>query len=284
MAPHCEIMPGLPKVPRAARETASTAERARLERLEIDYWRTSSASSPDHNSVESLTNTLNKLGDAGIFLVSLLPFLDIFRRASSIVEIGAGQGWAGCIVKRLCPQATVAVSDISPWALAGLPTWEHIFNAKVDAVFCSRSYELPLKDGTVECVFCFASAHHFREHRRTLAEIQRILAPGGHCFYFYEPSCPGFWHPVAVWRVNQKRPEVREDVLVPNRMRAIAANSGLHCDVLYTPGLYKRAPLETLYYAVLNAVPLLQRVLPCTITYQFSKPTLARRPERTARV
>lgn len=187
------------------------------------------------------------------------------------------------MIKRLCPKATVAVSDISPWALAGLPIWEHTFNVKIDAVFCSRSYELPLKNESVDCVFCFASAHHFREHRGTLAEIQRILTPGGHCFYFYEPSCPSFWRPVAVWRVNRKRPEVREDVLVPSWIKEMATDSGLNCDVLYSPHLYKRAPLETLYYAVLNAVPVFQRILPCTVTYQFSKPNpVHRHPHHAA--
>lgn len=259
------------KVSRIPQDPASTAECARLERLEIDYWRTSTSSCSDRGSAESLTNTLNKLKDAGGFLVSLMPFLDIFRRASSILEIGAGQSWAGCIVKRLCPHATVTVSDISPWALASVPTWEHIFDVKIDATFCSRSYELPLRAGTAECIFCFASAHHFRKHRRTLAEIQRILTPGGHCFYFHEPSCPSFWRSVAVWRVNQKRPEVREDVLVPNRLKAIAADAGLHCDIVYTANPYGRAPLETIYYSLLNAMPFLQRVLPCTATFHFSK-------------
>src|SRR5262245_7010215 len=143
----------------------SPSDLARLERLEAEYWRTSSARSTDFHSLESLTNTLNKLGDAGVFVFCLLPFLDVFKRSASILEIGAGQGWAGCIVKRLCPQARVAVSDISPQALTGLPQWEHIFGVRVDGRFSSRSYQLPLPDGSVECVFCFASAHHFHAHQ-----------------------------------------------------------------------------------------------------------------------
>jgi len=248
----------------------STPNRAHLERREVDYWRTSTSSSADFSSLESLTNTLNKLGDAGVFLVSLLPFLDSFRNASSIVEIGAGQGWASCIVKRLCPGARVIVSDISPWALGGLHTWEGIFGVQIDDVFCSRSYELPLRDGAADRVFCFASAHHFRAHRETLAEIRRVLAPAGECFYFHEPSCPALWHPLAEWRVNRKRPDVQEDVLIPGRLRATAASVGLSCDVVYTPTLYRRAPLETVYYALLNAAPFLQRMVPCTTTFRFT--------------
>jgi SAM-dependent methyltransferase len=242
------------------------------ELIESDYWRTSSASSRDASSVESLTNVLNKIGDAGVFLVSVLPFLDLFRNASTIIEIGAGQGWGACIVKRLCPNSVVAASDISPWALAGLPTWEHIFSVKLDYAFCSRSYELPVRDGAIDCLFCFASAHHFNAQRGTLVEINRVLAPRGHAFYFYEPSCSRLLHRLAVRRVNRKRPAVTEDVLIPSEVQSMAVDAGLVCDLLYTPNLYKREPLETVYYAALNAVPALQRVLPCTATYHFHKP------------
>lgn len=245
---------------------------AELERLEAAYWQTSSAGSNDFHSLDSLTNTLNKLGEAGVFVFSLLPFLDVFEHARSILEVGAGQGWAGCIVKRLCPQARVSVSDISPRALAGLPQWERIFGVKVDGRFASRGYQLPLPDGSVDCVFCFASAHHFHAHRRTCAEISRVLARGGHALYFHEPACPGVWHPLATWRVNRKRPQVAEDVLVPRRIRLAALGAGLRCEIIYTPTLYRRAPLETVYYGVLNALPFLQRVLPCTVTFHFSKP------------
>ncbi len=247
-------------------------ELSQKEQIETDYWRQSTASVTDLHSLESLTNTINKFTDAGVFLTSLLPFRDVFAQASSILEIGAGQGWASCIVKRLFPQAAVATTDLSPWALRSLPAWERLFQVEIDRVFASRSYAVPLADGTVPCVFCFSSAHHFRAHRRTLQEVHRLLAPGGHAFYFFEPSCPRVWHPAAVWRVNRKRPEVPEDVLVRGAIRRLSSASGLTCEIVFEPQLFKRAPIETIYYGLLQSVPPLQRLLPCTATYHFVKP------------
>jgi ubiquinone/menaquinone biosynthesis C-methylase UbiE len=242
------------------------------ERIEVDYWRSSSASISDLQSLGSLTNTLNKLTDAGVFLNALLGFTNAFNQVDSILEIGAGQGWASCVVKRLYPEASVAASDISPWALASLRLWEHIFQVRLDYVFCSKSYAIALKDSSVQCVFCFSSAHHFCAQRRTLADIYRILKPGGQCVYFFEPSCPRFWHRLAVWRVNRKRPEVPEDVLVYRKMQQVARQVGFECRISFDTSLYKRAPFETLYYGALRAIPLLARMLPCTVTYHFVKP------------
>jgi SAM-dependent methyltransferase len=243
----------------------------RQERIESEYWRRSSASASDLHSIASLTNTINKFTDAGVFLTSLLPFRDVFAGARSILEIGAGQGWASCIVKRLFPNARVTTTDISPWALKAIPTWEHLFQARVDGVFASRSDEVPLAGGSVQCAFCFSSAHHFRAHRPTLQEIHRVLAPGGHAFYFFEPSCPRVWHRAAVWRVTRKRPDVPEDVLVRRAVQEHAAAAGLSCQITFEPQLFKRAPVETLYYGLLQSVPPLQKLLPCTATYHFSK-------------
>jgi hypothetical protein len=74
-----------------------------------------------------------------------------------------------------------------------------------------------------------------------------------------------------VWRVTRKRPDVPEDVLVRSSIRQHAAAAGLSCQIAFEPQLYKRAPLETLYYGLLQAVSPLQTLLPCTATYHFSK-------------
>lgn len=165
----------------------------------------------------------------------------------------------------------MAVTDISVWALSSLPIWEHVFQVRIDHVFCSTSYANAVKDSSVECVFAFGSAHHFCAQRETLQDVYRVLKPGGHCFYFYEPSCPRFWYRLATWRVNRKRPEVPEDVLVPSGIQEIATEVGFECQVLYNANLYKRGPLETVYYAVLQLAPKLQPLLPCTATYHFIK-------------
>ena len=139
------------------------------------------------------------------FLDGIKRFGLTFDGSGLIVELGGGQGWASCIVKRMYPHAKVVLTDISHYALASLPKWERILGAKLDGIVACRSYELPAADSSVDCVFCFASAHHFGAHGRTIREIARVLKPGGRCLYLYEPSCPPWIHRIARWRVRRKR-------------------------------------------------------------------------------
>ena len=131
--------------------------------------------------------------------------------------------------------------------------------------------DLPEPDASVDVVFCFAAAHHFGTHRRTLAEIHRVLRAGGVAHYFYEPACPAYLHRAASWRVTHKRPEVPEDVLVYSRLIELGREVGLSAEVSFYPTFRRRGSVETLYYATLTALPPLRRALPCTANFSFRK-------------
>jgi SAM-dependent methyltransferase len=239
------------------------------ERIEIEYWKTGPSEAPESDSID---NVINKITDAPNLLECLDPYDGIFKRAGSILELGAGQGWASCLLKRKYPQARFTVSDISEYAVASVPKWEHIFSVSMDGRFPCKSYAIPAEDASFDCVFAFASAHHFMAHRKSLVEIKRILKPGGHCFYFHEPSCRKWIYPVAFKRVNRLRPEVPEDVIVFPKLLAIAKETGLQAEFRFTPTLNKRQPFEFLYYFALRKIPFFQQLLPCTGTYHFTRP------------
>ena len=245
------------------------SELERRQQIEIEFWRDSSTERPESDAVE---NIVNKAGDAAIFVELVDRFKHVFARASTIVEIGAGQGWASCLVKRLFPNAVVTATDISKYAVASASKWERIYETRLDRVRACKSYELPERDASVDLVFCFAAAHHFVAHRRTLAEIARVLAPGGEALYLYEPSCRAYTHVLAKRRVNNNRPDVPEDVLVYDRIVRIARELGLRCELDFFPSAKNRGPVQTLYYSLLQRVPPLQRLLPCTVNYHFRKP------------
>jgi SAM-dependent methyltransferase len=122
-------------------------------------------------------------------------------------------------------------------------------------------------------VFAFASAHHFAAHRQTFQELHRVLGPAGQALYFYEPSCHPMFYRLARQRVNRKRPEVPEDVLVYPKLVRLAREAGFEAAVEFYPSVLTRAPGALLYYSVLARLPWLQRVLPCTANFRFRRKT-----------
>jgi SAM-dependent methyltransferase len=188
-----------------------------------------------------------------------------------VLELGAGQGWASCLYKRMFPSVYTVATDISPFAIMSIPKWERILDVKIDQSYFCKSYETHEEQSSIDQIFCFAAAHHFLAHRRTLIEIKRILKPGRSAFYFYEPATPKYLYRAAYWRVNRKRPEVPEDVLIVQKLREISRDVGLSFQVEYYPSLLKRGAVETVYYMALAKLPVLQRVLTCSANFIFTK-------------
>lgn len=254
-------------VPRGSVGKEATVDLAERQRIEIEFWRDAANERPGADSVD---NVVNKVTDAGVFL-ECLRLYEKEIRPGRIVELGGGQGWVSCLVKRLYPEWHVVATDLSEYAIASIAKWEALWGARVDEAYACPSDGTRERDASADTVFCFASAHHFATHRKTLCEIARVLKPGGVALYFHEPTCPRPWYGIAYRRVNRIRPEVPEDVLVPRRIRALAREAGLAVRVDWDTSLTKRGPVETLYYAVLRRVALLRRLMPCTAHFVFHK-------------
>ena len=237
------------------------------EQAERRYWHESATERPGAWSLELLTH---KLAEARVLLEKLDCFDAELREARTILELGAGQGWASCIFKQqVGPATTVIASDLADDALESAGRWAHVIGAAPDGRVACRSAALPVADASVDLVVAFASAHHFGAHRRTLLEIARVLAPHGTALYLHEPACRAWVYPAAYRRVMAKRPAVPEDVLRYEEIVELAAAACLTTDVIFAPTTTYRAPLETLYYLALQRVPALQRLLPCTVDLVF---------------
>jgi SAM-dependent methyltransferase len=239
------------------------------ERAETEFWRDNDHERPESDSIE---NIINKITDCQVFLEAAGEFDPLFSSARTVLELGGGQGWACCALKKRFPRPNFIVSDITDYAVKSKHKWERVFNVSLAAAVACKSYQIPLRTASIDIIFCYAAAHHFGDMRETLREISRVLAKGGHCLFLHEPTATGLFHPMAYARVNRLRPAIHEDVLVPARVLSIAGELGFDGRVSYHPTTLKRGPKETLYYMVLSKMPVLQRFLPCTANFHFQKP------------
>lgn len=237
--------------------------------IEITFWRDNAAERP---GAEDFENQLDKSADALIFREALRPFEPIIGRSKIAVELGAGQGWASCVLKRVLPHLQVTATDISEYAVESRGRWERIYGTQLDGAFACTSDHLPFENESIDLFFCFAAAHHFVTHEETLKELSRVLRPGGTILYLYEPTTPKVFYRMAVDRVNRKRPEVPEDVLIPSRLRRAASLAGLEYQLHFWPSTFKRGKLASLYYSLLSICKPLCYLLPCTAHFEFHKP------------
>ncbi|HYW49754.1 MAG TPA: class I SAM-dependent methyltransferase, partial [Gemmatimonadaceae bacterium] len=206
-----------------------------------------------------------------IFGEILSQFAPQFGTAKTIVEVGGGQGWASCAVKRRYPAAQVTLTDAVEAAVSSAPIWERVFACALDRAVAAPAQSLPVADDSTDLVFCYAAAHHFVDHVAALREAHRVLALGGTCLWLYEPTSSSLFHGVAEARVNRKRVDVPEHVLVPTTVMAQARSIGFDATIVYAPSGLRRGRFESLYYSVLAFVPVLARLLPCTAHFAFKK-------------
>lgn len=229
-------------------------------RLEIEYWRDSAE---EHPGPLTVPNMMNKMFDAARFVEFFGTYGKLFR--GNVLELGAGQGWASALVKKLVPQAHVVATDISEFAIASVPEWENVWGAKLDGYYACLSERTRESDASLDLVFCFGAAHHFTDVPGTLAEIRRILKPSGAALFLYEPSCPSYIHPYAKWRVNRIRPAVPEDLLIRRDLVRLGKDARLQVEIENCFSTLGRPVTSAFYYRFLSKVPFLTSVVPCAM-------------------
>lgn len=239
------------------------------ERQEIDYWRDSKTEGPGVDSLDAFTQ---KMSEARVFLEKMDEYADYFRAARTILELGGGQGWSACMIRRQFPGSTVVTTDIAPDAVASRGEWERVFKVRLTGASACRSYEIPFRDASLDLVVVFASAHHFGRHKRTLGELARVLCPGGHALYLHEPACSDYLYDQTVARVKRKRPLVQEDALRYKHLARIGLDQGLEVQVIQAPTTTNRGAVESIYYLGLQRFPPLQKMLPCSVDIILKRP------------
>jgi hypothetical protein len=104
--------------------------------------------------------------------------------------------------------------------------------------------------------------------------MNRLLVRGGRIVLLYEPSSPDYLYSFAYRRVNRrrKRDGVDEDVIRLSHLRKIAAELGLKMQYDFFSEFKHRSSISsTLYYLTVSKLPLLKRLLVCTVNVTMEK-------------
>lgn len=101
------------------------------------------------------------------------------RAISPFLEIGAETGINSLILAGDLNAAGLAL-DISRDALAAMPDYAaRLHVAALPQRVWADAYSLPLRNDSLALAVCWGALHHLADPRPALAEVRRILAPGG---------------------------------------------------------------------------------------------------------
>ncbi|MBW1648658.1 MAG: class I SAM-dependent methyltransferase [Deltaproteobacteria bacterium] len=135
--------------------------------------------------------------------------------AGALLDAGGG---TGRVSARLAPYAArVVVCDLS------LPMLRQSRRHPGLAAVQARGHRLPFADGSFERVLVVDAVHHFQHPDRVLAELMRVLAPGGR-LVIEEPDI-GRW-PVRLVALAERLALMDSHFLPPSRIAAILASLG----------------------------------------------------------
>lgn len=116
-------------------------------------------------------------------LLNYLEFIEFLPKEAKILEICAGTGREGLIVRSL-GYHNVVISDISP---SGLIAAKKYSNAK-DSFFVFDAENIPFEDNMFDAVFISAALHHLPNPEKGISEMKRCVKPGGLIIIALEPN------------------------------------------------------------------------------------------------
>lgn len=129
-------------------------------------------------------------GDLTALLSDLVRLLDA-REPGWICEIGSADGqFSSALGQYLPPHSSFLGVDIADRVLQQYPFQK----------LCGSAFQMPVADGALDVVCYAASLHHLEPFAASLAELRRVLAPGG-LVYFFEPN---FFHPQRRFFMTQR--------------------------------------------------------------------------------
>jgi SAM-dependent methyltransferase len=159
-------------------------------------------------------------------------------RGRRVLEIGTGQGTES---QRLMEAGARYVGlDFSPVAIRTLRAREQLFGVSAEGAVVAAAEAIPFPDESFDLVFSHGVIHHSPRIAGIVAEIHRVLAPGGRAIVMLYHRHSANYH-ISI-RVLRRLGAAL--LLVPGGVRAVAALMGepparlaAHADALRAEGL-----------------------------------------------
>ncbi len=135
----------------------------------------------------------------GASLYNAISSVDIFQRnyewvakhvldhcsQGSLLDIGTGPGWLLLALHRLNPEMTLAGLDVSPAMVA--KARHNLSQANLSGkikIHQGNADRMPFQDDAFDVVVSTGSIHHWKNPRRSLDEVHRVLKPGGYALIY----------------------------------------------------------------------------------------------------
>jgi len=114
---------------------------------------------------------------AQAILVTMQHFADISLKDSDWIDLGCG---SGLIAAHIAPHVkSICGIDSEPWE-----RWEGLRQQQSNLKFLNESVEqLSCPDASADVVICNQVYEHVPNPKKLITEIERILKPGGYCYF-----------------------------------------------------------------------------------------------------
>jgi SAM-dependent methyltransferase len=157
-------------------------------------------------------------------LAALIPHFGL-APGDRVLDIGTGPGvLLPYIQERVGPKGRIVALDRSLPMVAQAERKRRRFK---DLVIQSDVHRLPFFDQGFDAVICFAAFPHFQQPAQAMAEMARVIAPGGRVVIAHLMSR----HELAQHHGNQ-RPVRGHELPGEMEMRALMRASGLACTAI----------------------------------------------------
>jgi ubiquinone/menaquinone biosynthesis C-methylase UbiE len=108
-----------------------------------------------------------------------------------VLEVGCGRGAGSSLIKTMFEPAVLHAMDLDVEMIRKAFRYLSVEQREGISFFVSDAVLLPYPDEAMDAVFGFGVLHHVPDWQRGLAEIARVLKPGG--IYFFEELYPSLY-------------------------------------------------------------------------------------------